>query len=130
MTVVERESYAASLREPAAGDSFQLARAIGQPGLALVRGADAGAGEGGIGDSEDEPGMVCSVHSAGRERSKLSQLLFKLLSNTRLHQVGRGPRGHADQHLVLPHPHAAFAAMLQGRLPEGPTLLDLLLAPA
>ena len=25
-------------------------------------------------------------------------------------------------------PHAAFAAMLQGRLPEGPSLLDLILA--
>jgi pimeloyl-ACP methyl ester carboxylesterase len=41
---------------------------------------------------------------------------------------GEAPRDHADQHLVLPHPHAAFAAMLQGRLPEGPSLLDLLLA--
>ncbi|TDH61539.1 hypothetical protein E2C06_16435 [Dankookia rubra] len=43
---------------------------------------------------------------------------------------GKAPRDHADQHLVLPHPHAAFAAMLQGRLPEGPSLLDLVLAPA
>jgi hypothetical protein len=43
---------------------------------------------------------------------------------------GDAPRDHADQHLVLPHPHAAFAAMLQGRLPEGPNLLDLVLAPA
>ena len=43
---------------------------------------------------------------------------------------GEAPRDHADQHLVLPHPHAAFAAMLQGRLPEGATLLDLVLAPA
>lgn len=43
---------------------------------------------------------------------------------------GDAPRGHADLHLVLPHPHAAFAAMLQGRLPGGPGLLDLFLAPA
>lgn len=41
---------------------------------------------------------------------------------------GEAPRGHADLHLVLPHPHAAFAAMLQCRLPEGPSLLDLILA--
>jgi hypothetical protein len=43
---------------------------------------------------------------------------------------GDAPRDAADQHLVLPQPHAAFAAMLQGRLPEGPSLLDLALAPA
>ncbi len=92
MTATERESYAASLREPEAGDSFQLARAIGQPGSALVR--DTGAGEG-------EQGSCRGVHNAGRERTKLSQLLFKLLSDTRLHQVGRGPRGHADQQAAL-----------------------------
>ena len=110
MTVAERESYAASLREPAAGDSFQLARAIsrkreafaaGQPGRALARDAGAGGGEGIAGDSEDGQGIVRGVHNAGRERSKLSQLLFKLLSDTKLHQVGRGPRGHADQQAAL-----------------------------
>ncbi len=94
MTAVERESYAASLREPQAGDSFQLARAIGQPGSALVRDTASG---------EDESGQCAGrgVHNAGRERTKLSQLLFKLLSDTRLHQVGRGPRGHADQQAAL-----------------------------
>ena len=101
MTAAERESYAASLREPAAGDSFQLARAIGQPGRALARDAGAGAGEGNAGDSEDGQGVVRGVHTAGRERTKLSQLLFKLLSDTGLHQVGRGPRGHADQQAAL-----------------------------
>lgn len=43
---------------------------------------------------------------------------------------GDAPRAVADLHLVLPHPHAAFAAMIQCRLPDGPTLLDLVLAPA
>ena len=99
MTAAERESYAASLREPEAGDSFQLARAIGQPGRALVR--DAGESEGNAGEGEDGHGAVRGVHSAGRERTKLSQLLFKLLSDTRLHQVGRGPRGHAEQQAAL-----------------------------
>jgi len=94
MTATERESYAASLREPEVGDSFQLAREIGQPGRALVRDTGAGDGEGG-----QDTGR--GVHNAGRERTKLSQLLFKLLSDTRLHQVGRGPRGHADQQAAL-----------------------------
>ncbi|MFC7475360.1 thioesterase domain-containing protein [Dankookia sp. GCM10030260] len=41
---------------------------------------------------------------------------------------GDAPRDHADQHLVVPHPHAAFAAMMQRPLPEGATLLDLVIA--
>jgi len=48
MTVAEREGYVASLRELAAGESFRLARAIGQPGGAVVReavGASAYEGE-------------------------------------------------------------------------------------
>jgi pimeloyl-ACP methyl ester carboxylesterase len=43
---------------------------------------------------------------------------------------GEAPRDVADLHLVVPHPHAAFATMLQCRLPDGPSLLDLVLAPA
>jgi thioesterase domain-containing protein len=43
---------------------------------------------------------------------------------------GEAPRDFADLHLVLPHAHAAFATMLQGRLPDGSGLLDLILAPA
>ncbi len=101
MTAAERESYAASLREPGAGDSFQLARAIGQPGRALVRDAGAGESEDNAGEGEDGHGAVRGVHTAGRERTRLSQLLFKLLSDTRLHQVGRGPRGHAEQQAAL-----------------------------
>jgi len=101
MTAAERESYAASLREPAAGDSFQLARAIGQPGRALVRNAGASESEGNAGEGEDGQGASRGVHSAGRERTRLSQLLFKLLSDTGLHQVSRGPRGHADQQAAL-----------------------------
>jgi len=100
MTTAERKGYVASLREPAAGESFRLARAIGQPGGALVReagGASAYEGE------EDEDGQAAArgVHAARRERSKLSQLLFKLLADARVHQVGRGPRGHADQQAAL-----------------------------
>ncbi|MFZ4406185.1 MAG: thioesterase domain-containing protein [Paracraurococcus sp.] len=41
---------------------------------------------------------------------------------------GDAPRDFADLHLVLPHPHAAFAAMMQCRIPDGPRLLDLVLA--
>jgi len=100
MTAAERESYVVSLREPAGGESFRLARAIGQPGAALVReagGASAYEGE------EDEDGQASArgVHTARRERSKLSQLLFKLLGDARVHQVGRGPRGHADQQAAV-----------------------------
>jgi len=100
MTVAEREGYVASLREPAAGESFRLARAIRQPGGALAReagGASADEGE------EDEDGQAAGrgVQTARRERSKLSQLLFKLLGEAKVHQVGRGPRGHADQQAAL-----------------------------
>ena len=101
MTPAEREGYAASLREPETGGSFQLARAIGRPDGALVRDAGAGNGAGGLEEDEDGPGMIRGLHSAYRERSKLSQLLFKLLADARVHQVGRGPRGHADQQAAL-----------------------------
>jgi len=89
------------LARTGAGDSFQLARAIGQPGRAFVRDAGAGESEGNAGEGEDGHGACRGVHSAGRERTRLSQLLFKLLSDTRLHQVGRGPRGHAEQQAAL-----------------------------
>ena len=88
---------------PAAERLFGLptARAVGRHHLeladatsrALVRDAGAGEGVGNAGVDEDGPGAGRGVHSAGRERTKLSQLLFKLLSDTKLHQVGRGPRG-------------------------------------
>ena len=42
---------------------------------------------------------------------------------------GDAPGAVADLHLVLPQAHAAFAAMMQCPLPEGPTLMDLVLAP-
>ena len=74
---------------------------MGQPGRALVRDAGAGESEGNAGEGEDGHGAVRGVHTAGRERTKLSQLLFKLVSDTRLHQVGCGPRGHADQQAAL-----------------------------
>lgn len=43
---------------------------------------------------------------------------------------GEAPRGHADLHLDLPHPHAAFEAMMLCRTPAGPTLLDIALGQA
>ena len=100
MNAAEREGYAASLRELQPGECFQLARAIGQPGAAPVR--DTGAGhDADVGADEDGEDAGRGVRTAHRQRSKLSQLLFKLLSDTRLHQVGRGLRGHADQQAAL-----------------------------
>lgn len=40
-------------------------------------------------------------------------------------RYGRAPFGHADLHLTLRCPHAAFGAMLGCRLPDGRSLLDL-----
>lgn len=41
---------------------------------------------------------------------------------------GEAPRDFADHHVVLPHPHAAFGAMLDCPGPDGGSLLDLALA--
>ena len=101
MNAAERDSYAASLRELKAGEGFNLVRAIGRPGAALVREAGTGVDTKDAPETEDGEPTSRGVHSARRERSKLSQLLFKLLFDTRLHQVGRGPRGHADQQAAL-----------------------------
>ncbi len=100
MNAAEREGYAASLRELEPSECFQLARAIRQPRAALAR--DTGA-EQRADDGEDEDGEEAGrgVRTAHRQRGKLSQLLFKLLSDTRLHQVGRGPRGLADQQAAI-----------------------------
>jgi len=100
MTAAERKGYVASLREPAAGESFKLARVIKQASGPLVREAS---GASACESEEDKDGLAAArgVYTARRERSKLSQLLFKLLADARVHQVGRGPRGHADQQAAL-----------------------------
>jgi thioesterase domain-containing protein len=40
---------------------------------------------------------------------------------------GLAPRPHADLHLDLPHPHAAFEEMVERRAPGGPSLLEIAL---
>jgi hypothetical protein len=74
-------------REPAHG--FKLARAIAQPGAASdPKGAHA------LDDAaqRDDAGRVASRGpSKAYYRSRLSQALFKLLSDARVHQVGAGP---------------------------------------
>ena len=101
MSAAKRAGYVASLREPAVGESFRLVRAIGQPSGALAR--QAGNGDAAWDDEDGEDGQppVRGVQVARRERSRLSQLLFKLLAGARVHQVGRGPRGHAEQQAAL-----------------------------
>lgn len=96
----DRERYAKSLRveEPSAG--FRLARAIARPGAAPIQdeegeGGDASGAE--AADEQDRQRGPCKA----RERSKLSQLLFKLLSDTRLHRIGSGPRGYDAQRDAL-----------------------------
>ena len=131
MNAAEREGYAASLRELQPGECFQLARAIGQPGAAPVR--DTGAGhDADDGEDEDGEGAGRGVRTAHRQRSKLSQLLFKLLSDTRLHQVGRGPRGHADQQAAIYKAARGISLggelMLSGLLYTDPGQLDALLS--
>jgi pimeloyl-ACP methyl ester carboxylesterase len=64
-----------------------------------------------------------NVRAAGGERFHPSDLVAAIGG-----PYGAAPRGFADLHLELPHPHAAFAAMMACRLPEGPSLLDLALA--
>jgi len=73
-------AHARSLREPEAGEMFRLEGAI-RPGDAAAAGARTGSRG------------VCKAY----DRDKLSQLLFKLLSDAQVHRVGRGPRGPGEQ---------------------------------
>ncbi len=73
-------AHARRLREPEPGQTFRLVGAI-RPGDAAAAGART-ASRG-----------VCKAY----DRDKLSQLLFKLLSDAQVHRVGRGPRGPGEQ---------------------------------
>jgi len=73
-------AHARRLREPEPGDMFRLVRAI-RPGNAAAAGARTGSRG------------ICKAY----DRDKLSQLLFKLLSDAQVHRVGRGPRGPGEQ---------------------------------
>jgi len=73
-------AHARRLREPKPGEMFRLVGAI-RPGDAAAAGARTGRGG------------VCKAY----DRDKLSQLLFKLLSDAQVHRVGRGPRGPGEQ---------------------------------
>ncbi len=93
------------LREPQPGDVFRLVGAI-RPGDAAAAVAGARTGRRG----------VCKTF----ERDKLSQLLFKLLSDTQVHRVGRGPRGPGEQW------EAVYRAARGIPLGEGLLLSDVL----
>jgi len=80
MGVVGSLAHARRLREPEPGDVFWLVGAI-RPGDAITSGARTGSRG------------VCKAY----DRDKLSQLLFKLLSDAQVHRVGRGPRGAGEQ---------------------------------
>ena len=75
-------SRARRLREPEPGAVFRLVRAV-RPGDGTAAAAGARTGHRGAYKTHD--------------RDKLSQLLFKLLSDAGVHRVGRGPRGPGEQ---------------------------------
>ncbi len=96
-------AHARRLREPEPGDVFRLVGAI-RP----IDAAAAGARTGHRG--------VCKAY----DRDKLSQLLFKLLSDAQVHRVGRGPRGPGEQW------EAVYRAARGIPLGEGLRLSDVL----
>ncbi len=75
-------AHARRLREPERGDVFRLVGAV-RPGGAAAAVANARTGRRGVYKTF--------------ERDKLSQLLFKLLSDAQVHRVGRGLRGPGEQ---------------------------------
>jgi hypothetical protein len=98
-------AHARRLREPEPGDVFRLVRAI-RPGDAAAAAAGARTGQRG----------ACKTY----DRDKLSQLLFKLLSDAGVHRVGRGPRGPSEQW------EAVYRAARGVPLGEGLRLSDVL----
>jgi len=96
-------AHARRLREPEPGEMFRLVGAL-RPGDAAVAGARTGRRG------------VCKAY----DRDKLSQLLFKLLSDTQMHRVGRGPRGPGEQW------EAVYRAARGIPLGEGLLLSDVL----
>ncbi len=95
-------AHARRLREPEPGEVFRLVGAI-RPGAAVA----------GV-----QPGRR-GVHKT-HDRDKLSQLLFKLLSEAGVHRVGRGPRGPGEQW------EAVYRAARGIPLGEGLRLSDVL----
>lgn len=75
-------AYARRLREPEPGNVFRLVGAI-RHGDAAAAAAGARTGNRGVRKAYD--------------RDKLSQLLFKLLSDAQVHRVGLGPRDPGEQ---------------------------------
>ena len=75
-------AHARRLREPEPGEVFRLVRAV-RPGDGAAAAVGARTGHRGAYKTYD--------------RDKLSQLLFKLLSDAGVHRIGRGPRGPGEQ---------------------------------
>lgn len=127
---VASADYAKGVREPKPDDIFRLAGKIDADGAALPGDDDSGETAGnarGLGARSGRSREVCKAY----ERSKLSQLLFKLLSDAQVRRVGRGPRGHANQWEAVYR--AARGILLGDDLPlsdvlhTDPGQLDLLL---
>jgi len=95
----DRLLRARALREQELADGFKLARAIAQPGAASdLKGIHA------LDDAaqRDDAGRAAGRGpSKAYYRGRLSQALFKLLSDARVHQVGAGPRGLDAQRQAL-----------------------------
>jgi len=91
----DREPYFQSLRERDLSDGFQLTRAIKRPDAIPPR--DAGPDEGDTSTRQ----RIARGSTKAYERSRVSQLLFKLVSDARLHRIGTGPRGiEAQRHAM------------------------------
>jgi len=96
MDTDDRERQTSGLRAHAPANGSKLARAIAQP--------EAVAASDGVQDPDDAlaPGFT-SGQGAGASpskayhRTRLSQALFQLLSDARVHQVGAGTRTHETQ---------------------------------
>lgn len=95
--VKDRTRHAKHLREPEPAGGFRLVRAIANAGAAQEQPT----GEGG---PSRGPGKA-------HHRTKLGQLLFKLLSDARVHRIGVGPRGREAQVQAL---HAAARGISLG----------------
>ncbi len=95
----DRLLRARALREQEPAHGFKLARVIVQPGAASdPKGAHAPDDAA----QRDDAGRVAGRGpSKAYYRNRLSQALFKLLSDARVHQVGAGPRGLDAQRQAL-----------------------------
>jgi len=96
----DRLLRARALREQEPAHGFKLARAIAQPGAASdlkgIHALDDAAAK-----RDDASRAAGRGPSKAYYRSRLSQVLFKLLSDARVHHVGAGPRGLDAQRQAL-----------------------------